>query len=210
MYRYTDRTRRVLGVVRSGALGEIKQVTASFRFLLANPASIKLRPELGGGALYDVGCYTLNFIGLVLDEAARQAAGAAGDGAVVTPPPVSVAVECVREGGIDVNFSALLKYPAGLLAAMHCGFNAHKRIGAEIIGTLGVLEIPETFFDNAGAITLIHGEERTEIPVVASDRYKSEVEDFADAILHGRAPRLGLAESVRNMEVLDLLRAASG
>ena len=56
MYRYTARTRAVLAVIRSGVLGEIKQVDATFRFLLANPASIKLRPELGGGALYDVGC----------------------------------------------------------------------------------------------------------------------------------------------------------
>lgn len=210
MYRYTDRTRQVLGVLRSGVLGEIKHISATFRFLLANPASIKFKPELGGGALYDVGCYPVNFLGMVVDEAARYAAGGAGDAAVVAPPPVAVAVACARAGGVDVNFSALLQYPAGLLAAVHCGFNAHKRIGAEITGTLGVLEIPETFFDNAGALTLTRGEERSEIPVAASDRYRLEVEDFADAILRGRAPRLGLAESLRNLEVLDRLLAAAG
>jgi xylose dehydrogenase (NAD/NADP) len=61
MYRYTDRTRKVLEVVRSGALGEIKFISSTFRFLLANPASIKLKQELGGGSLYDVGCYPVNF-----------------------------------------------------------------------------------------------------------------------------------------------------
>ena len=63
MYRYTDRTRQVAGVLASGALGEIKFIEASFRFRLANPASIKLQPALGGGALYDVGCYPVNFAG---------------------------------------------------------------------------------------------------------------------------------------------------
>ena len=201
MYRYTARTRAVLEVVRSGALGEIRQVNATFRFLLANPASIKLRPELGGGALYDVGCYPVNFIGLIADAMAGGAPGAGGQ-------PESVAVECVRAGGIDTNFSALLKYPSGLLAAAHCGFNAHKRVCAEITGTLGVLEIPDTFFDPAGALTLTVGEERREIPVAASDRYRHEVEDFADAILQKRAPQFSLTETLRNAEVMDRLRAA--
>ena len=71
MYRYTDRTRKVLEVLRAGTLGEIKFISSTFRFLLANPASIKLKPELGGGALYDVGCYPVNFIGMVLDEIIR-------------------------------------------------------------------------------------------------------------------------------------------
>eukprot|EP01031_Cornospumella_fuschlensis_P048387 gene48386-59261_t len=53
MYRYTDRTRKVVETLRSGGLGEVKFLQASFRFLLANPASIKLQPSLGGGSLYD-------------------------------------------------------------------------------------------------------------------------------------------------------------
>jgi len=71
------------------------------------------------------------------------------------------------------------------------------------------LEIPDTFFDSPGALTLTAGEERHEIPVAASDRYRLEVEDFADAILQPRAPRLGLAETQRNMEILDRLQAAA-
>jgi len=202
MYRYTDRTRQVLAVLRSGVLGEIKHVGSTFRFLLTNPASIKLKPELGGGALYDVGCYPVNFLGLVVDEIARGANHG-------TTQPDSVAVACVRESGVDVNFSALVKYPSGLIASIDCGFNAHKRVFAQITGTAGVLEIPDTYFDNAGALTLTVGEERREIPVAASDRYRLEVEDFAAAILEKRPPLFGLAETLRNAEVIDRLLAAS-
>lgn len=203
MYRYTDRTRKVVETLRSGVLGEVKFVQASFRFLLANPASIKLQPALGGGALYDVGCYPVNFAGLVADTVENAVPGSVR--------PESVAVACVRSGadGVDMLFSALLKYPSGLVASLNCGFNAHKRIGAEIVGTEGVLKIPDTFFDPAGALVLTRGEERTEIAVAESDRYRSEVEDFAAAILENRAPQFGLAETLRNAEVLDRLLAAS-
>ncbi|MDB6166896.1 MAG: oxidoreductase, Gfo/Idh/MocA family [Lacunisphaera sp.] len=201
MYRYTTRTRQVLDVLRSGVLGEIRQVNSQFRFLLANPASIKLKPELGGGALYDVGCYPVNFIGLVVDLIAGGTPGAGGR-------PASVAMQGVREHGIDVNFAAVLRYSSGLLATVQCGFNAQKRISSEIIGTKGALEIPDTFFDHAGTMTLTLGDDRREIPIAASDRYALEVEDFAAAILEKRPPLLGLAESLRNAEVIDRLLAA--
>jgi xylose dehydrogenase (NAD/NADP) len=199
MYRYTDRTRQVREVLRSGVLGEIKFVHASFRFLLANPASIKLKPELGGGSLYDVGVYPVNFSGMVADEFA---------GGPGTSRPDSVLATCVRRGGIDEICSALLTYPSGMIASLHCGFNAEKRIGAEIVGAKGRLEIADTFFDPAGALVLVCAEQRREIPVAASDRYRAEVEDFAAAILENRAPQLGLAESLRNAEVLDRIFAA--
>jgi xylose dehydrogenase (NAD/NADP) len=199
MYRYTDRTHCVLDVLRSGVLGEIKFISSTFRFLLANPASIKFKPELGGGALYDVGCYPVNFVGLIAD--------------VITPGsvalPESVSAQCVREGGIDTILSALLKYPSGLIASLHCGFNAHRRVFAEIVGTLGVLEIPDTFFDNPGVHTLTDGEQSREIPDAQSDRYRLELEDFSDAILNQRAPQFSLAETQRNLVVMDQIFAAA-
>jgi len=206
MYRYTDRTRQVLDVLRSGALGEIKFIGSTFRFLLANPASIKFKPELGGGSLYDVGCYPVNFTGMVMDEIAR---GASGGTSAFAAMPESMAVECSRVNGVDLIFSALLKYPSGVIASLNCGFNAQKRVFSEIVGAKGALEIPDTFFDNPGALTLTIGEERREIPVAQCDRYRLEVEDFADAILQRRSPQLALAETQRNLELTDRLFTAS-
>jgi predicted dehydrogenase len=200
MYRYTDRTRQVQAVVRSGALGEIKHLRASFCFMLANPASIKLRPELGGGALYDIGCYPINFAGLVADEIAGRPGASR---------PKTVAAACTREGGVDTSFSALLRYPSGLAAALHCSIRSHRSMGAALIGTEGTLEVPDTFLDPAGTLTLVRGDERREIPVAESDRYRLEVEDFSAALQEGRPPLLGLAESVRNLEIIDRLFAAS-
>lgn len=202
MYRYTHRTRLVLEVVRGGALGEIKYIQSSFRFLLSRPDSIKLKPELGGGALYDVGCYPVNFIGLIADVAAGAAPGSIH--------PDSLSAECVREHGVDIVFSSALRYPNGMLASAHCGFNAHARVHSEIVGTRGVLEIPDTFMNDAGALILTSGSSRKEIPVPESDRYAAEIEDFSAAILEDREPKFPLAESLRNAEVIDRLLAAAG
>jgi len=102
-----------------------------------------------------------------------------------------------------------MKYPSGLIASVNSGFNAQRRLFSEIVGTAGALEIPDTFFDNSGVLTLVTGEDRRGIPVEVSDRYRFEIEDFADAILQRRAPQFALDETQRNMEVLDRLFAAS-
>jgi xylose dehydrogenase (NAD/NADP) len=206
MYRYTHRTESVLEVLRSGDLGEIKFVASTFRFTLGNPASIKLQPDLGGGSLYDIGCYGVNFVGMVVDEIIRAESG---DLPGTAGLPDSVTAECVRKGGVDVMFSGLMKFPSGLIASVNCGFNAHKRTYSEVVGTNGTLVIPDTFFDNAGAIFMTAGDERREITVMESDRYRMEIEDFAEAVMQRRAPYFSLAETQRNTEIMDLLQAAS-
>ena len=67
-----------------------------------------LHMRLGGGSLYDVGCYPVNFTGLVVDELARIQAVATGRPAGPAPMPESISVQCVKEGGVDVLFAALL------------------------------------------------------------------------------------------------------
>jgi len=207
MYRYTHRTRIVLEIIRGGVLGEIRHIESTFRFLLANPASIKLRPELGGGSLYDVGCYPLNFIGMVMDAATNSAPGA-------SPAPVSTSVECIREGGVDTLFSALLRYPNGIIAALHCGFNANRHIHSVITGSKGILEIPDTFIDTDAPLTLIATDAAgndipRQIPVPMSDRYLAEVEDFSAALLEKRKPQFPLVETLRNAEVMERLLSRS-
>lgn len=208
MYRYTDCTRKVIAVLRSGALGEIKYIYSAFRFFLARPNDVRSKPEMGGGSLYDVGCYPLNFTGMVVDELARIQSVATGKPATAALLPESVSVQCVKEGGVDVLFSALLKYPSGLIASINSGFNAHRQIESQIIGTKGVLNIPNTFLDEAGALTLtIDGQKEEKVPVEKTDRYRLEIEDFADAIVNKRAPLFSLNETLRNMELMDRLYA---
>lgn len=188
MYRYTDRTRKVKDIVDRGEIGEIRYIQSTFRFLLDRPNTIKVKPELGGGSLYDVGSYPVNFVGLFMNEL-----------------PESVVTECVMDNGVDVLFSALLKYPNGVIASISSGFNAFNQMNSEIIGTKGRIEVPDTFLGTAGSIRVTTTEGVREIPTEESDRYLFEVTDFADAILNNRKPLMGLEETHRNMQVIDLL-----
>ena len=189
MYRYTDRMQRVREVIESGVLGSLRHVNASFRFLLDRENTIKEEPGLGGGALYDVGCYPVNLLGLITGKLPNRCQAFAE-----------------MKSGVDVNLSAVLQYGDGMIANIHCGFNAFGHMHAELIGTLGRLEVRDTFLDAAGEIVLHTKEGKRSIPVAESDRYCAEFRDFSAAILEGRAPLLSIEESIRNMEVMDMIR----
>lgn len=111
------------------------------------------------------------------------------------------------DNGVDIMCSAVLKYDDGVIATINSGFNAFRRIDSEIIGTDGVLEIPDTFLGDAGNLRLIRNDGIKEIPVAESDRYALEVNDFAGAILEGRRPCLDLNETVRNLRIIEKLLA---
>jgi predicted dehydrogenase len=110
----------------------LRHINASFRFLLDRPNTIKMQAELGGGALYDVGCYPVNFLGMVTGR---------------LPQRCQVLSEIQQ--GVDTNLSALLQYDDGLIANIHCGFNAFGRNYAEIIGDKGLLCVDTPFLDDA-------------------------------------------------------------
>lgn len=191
MYQYTDRVRVIKQVLESGGLGELRHINVSFRFLLDRPNTIKMQPTLGGGALYDVGCYPVNFVGMVTGRL-----------------PTQVRALCETEQGVDTNLSALLQYDDGLIANIHCGFNAFGRNYAEIIGSKGMLIIDKPFLDDAGALHLHTAEGVRELPVSESDRYQAEIRHFSSAVLNQPSRLIPLTETVRNMQVLDQIRAA--
>ncbi|HYH04093.1 MAG TPA: Gfo/Idh/MocA family oxidoreductase [Bacillota bacterium] len=188
MYRYSERTKKLQDILATGVLGDLKYIHSSYRFLLNRPNTIKVQPELGGGSLYDVGCYPVNFTGMITGM-----------------EPESVVAEAVYENGVDMIFSAVLKYPGWILATINSGFNAFPRIFSELIGTRGRIEIPDTFLGNAGTLTLVTEAGTEEIAVAESDRFGREIADFSQAVLEGKYPRLSLEETLRNMKVIESL-----
>ncbi|MCX7920861.1 MAG: Gfo/Idh/MocA family oxidoreductase [Clostridia bacterium] len=188
MYKYTMRTKTVKQLVSSGIIGEVKRIHSSFGFTLDRDNNFRLDASMGGGCLYDVGCYPVSFIGMILESI-----------------PISVSAECIMQGSIDIDFSAVLKYENGVLCTISSSFKEFYRPFSQIIGTKGLIEVPFTFQGYGGAVTVVKDSEKKEIEVQECDRYILEIEDFADAIINNRQPMVSLEDTLRNMKVIEML-----
>jgi xylose dehydrogenase (NAD/NADP) len=192
MYRFHPRTQKVLEMVRSGVLGELRLIHSAFTFRLTRPDNIRLKPELGGGALMDVGCYCVNL--------SRTVAG--------TEP---VAVECFARwspSGVDEQLVATLGFPNGLLAQFDCSLTMERREEYTLAGTEASLSLSHAFLPGVGDAVIEERRARDEVKrhvIQGVDEYQLMVEEFAECILQNRPPRYGPAEATANMRVIETL-----
>jgi predicted dehydrogenase len=122
--------RKIAELVDDGAIGWISAVHADFGLHGPFPAEHRLRdPELGGGALLDLGVYPLNLAHLILG----------------TPSEVRSWAHLTPEG-VDENTGVLLGYQNGAVAALTCSINGESRNAASITGTEGRIDLPPGFF----------------------------------------------------------------
>lgn len=186
MYRYTDRIKKVSEVLNSGYLGDIRYIYASWRFFLNRVGTIKEQASLGGGSLYDVGSYPVNFLSLITDAE------------VETISSVMLVPE-----EVDTLFAGSIKYKNGIIAQISSGFNAYGRTHAEIIGDKGILIVPEPFSGEAGEIILETDKGREVITVEYSDRYYLEVSNFTSVLLNKGGALIPLDATLKNCSLLE-------
>ncbi len=186
MYRHHPQTLRLAELLREGAVGEVRHVHASFAFFLDEEANVRLRPELDGGALMDVGCYCVS--------GSRVAAGA--------EPLEASARQVVGPTGVDVRLAGTLVFPDGVLAQVDCGFDLAFRSGLEVTGTEGVLRVAYPWTCREVGLELCRGDALERIAVENPDRYRLQGDNVSRAIrgleepLLGRADALGQARAI--------------
>ncbi len=194
MYRHHPQTLKTKELVESGAIGDLQVIRGAFTFTLTRPGDVRLDPGLGGGSLWDVGCYPVSY--------ARTLAGA---------EPLEVfGWQAAGEGGVDMAFAGQLRFPGEVFAQFDCGFRAPFRAHLEIVGSEGALTVAQPFKPGADeTLYLRRGSERQAISVAGQELYVGEVEDMADAVLLGKPPVVSLADSRGNTATLTaLLRSA--
>ncbi|WP_079125431.1 Gfo/Idh/MocA family protein, partial [Streptomyces lushanensis] len=122
--------RRLVELVRDGAIGEIQTVQADFGFPGPADPGHRLRdPALGGGALLDLGVYPISFAQLLLGEPDRVQADA-----LLSPE------------GVDLNTGMLLGWESGATALLSCSLTGGTPVTATVTGTRGRIELPSGFF----------------------------------------------------------------
>ena len=195
MYRFHPRSLQVMELVRSGAVGELRTIRSAFTFRLRNPDNIRLSPELGGGALMDVGCYCVNV--------SRTLAGA---------EPVAAQASARWTGGapgrgVDDELTGVLHFPDGVTAHFDCALTQERWEFYEVAGTEGVLRVDSAFLPGAADVTAVvhRGRDRQEHPITGDDEYRLMVEHFMDCVREGVTPRWPVAEAAANMRVIEAL-----
>ena len=194
MYRTHPQILKVKEIVDDGKLGRIKAVHGSFTYMMEDPDDIRLRPEMGGGSMWDIGCYPLSYTRSVLG----------------TEPQEVFGWQVLGPSGVDETFMAQLRFPEDVLVQFDCSFRIPYHTFMEIVGEAGTLVIPQPFTPKTGETIYLTRNKKTQaIPVKGADTYIGEVEDLADTILLGKPPVVSLADSRLNITaILALLESA--
>jgi len=186
---------RTREIVQSGEIGELRAMHCVFSFFNRDAANIRNRPEYGGGALMDIGCYPIHASRWIFDSEPRR---------------VSARIERDPEFGVDHTISGLLDFANGqALFTTSMQMNPYQRV--HFFGTKGNVEIEIPFNappDRETKIFVRIGTaERTETFPVC-DQYTLQGDAFASAILNGGDVPVPLENALGNMKVMEALLAA--
>ncbi|GCE24893.1 oxidoreductase [Dictyobacter alpinus] len=198
MYRFHPQIVWALEQVKSGLIGPVRLVRASFSFdIRSHPENIRLQPELGGGSLMDVGSYPLNLFHAIYERSPRS---------------VAARVHVTGPTSVDLATNAVLDYGEGSFGIMDSSFGLPSRQGAEIIGEAGIITLPVPFtpgnYDMTAFVT--KDGQMTEQNFSGVDQYQLEVEHFAQCIRSKQDPRLSLTETLENLATIEAIYEAAG
>jgi D-xylose 1-dehydrogenase (NADP+, D-xylono-1,5-lactone-forming) len=191
--RHHPQTDRVIELVESGAVGELQTLSAAFTFSLADPDNTRMRPELEGGALMDVGCYCVSSMRAVAGE------------------PERVYAEQIRgPSDVDLRTVAALRFPGSVLARLEVGMDMPFRHELEVVGSDGALFLADPWHAVAPVIELRRNGEVDRIGTGPADAFLRELENLCAAIRGEAEPLLGRADALGQARALDALLRSAG
>lgn len=197
MYRFHPQMEKTLGLVREGAVGAVRSVHSSFTLSFApDTANYRWHKEMGGGALYDLGCYPVSAARLVFGE-----------------EPVAVFARAVFHPihGVDVRLNALLEFSGGRVAHAECAFDAAFQSRLEVVGETGVIRLGRAFSakDFEVEVELVRDSGVERFTVGRHDQFRLMIEDFSERVLGGKPPRWGAEDAEKNMRVIEACFASA-
>ncbi|WP_288430047.1 aldo/keto reductase [uncultured Agrobacterium sp.] len=214
MYRLHPQTAKIVELVKSGTIGEVRIIRSSFGF---NMGSFRADHRLfandsAGGGILDVGGYPVSM--------ARLIAGAVAGQPFLEPSKVA-GVAHLGQSGVDEWASAVLKFPNEIIAEVSCSIMANQDNVLRIIGSEGRIEVQDFWFaaghkGGVGRIEVLKGKEERQTIEVAEDRwlYSFEVDAAGAAIRNGAQefayPGMNWADTLGNLRVMDQWRASVG
>jgi D-xylose 1-dehydrogenase (NADP+, D-xylono-1,5-lactone-forming) len=190
MYRHHPQTLKVKELIDDGVIGEVSLIRGYFSVLLSREGDVRFDPKLGGGSLWDVGCYPLNFAQYIMGG-----------------EPIKVfGWQFMGNSEVDTIFVGQMEFRGNTFTQFDCSFQLPFRTGIEIVGRKGNIKLSKPF--NPGIneeIILTRDNEVEVITVPGQGLYLGEIEDMANAILLGKPSRIPIADSRGNVKVIQSL-----
>lgn len=179
VFPFHEQMSQVRGLLSAGAIGELREIQSAFHFTLARPEQdIRMSAALGGGALYDVGCYP---VALARHLFAAEHLAAVAD-AVWDP---------AGAGTVDLATWGHLVFPDERRLMLSCGFRRALDRFTRLLGTAGQIHMTDPFHPSAADryLVLRPGREPESHPAAGADRYS-----FTPAVRHIQAAIQGREE----------------
>jgi D-xylose 1-dehydrogenase (NADP+, D-xylono-1,5-lactone-forming) len=196
-YRFGPVVQKAIEIVRAGTLGDLYTLDSSLIFPLAdNPADVRLQADIGGGALYDVGCYAINM--------QRMLAGR-------EPHMAWAKFNMSSKYHVDMSVAGMLDFDDGLLGTFSAGFVAPGGSFARVVGSKGYLEIPNGWAPREGEVAIVVNLSNSVQTIMATpaNAYMLEVQDLSEAIRGQHAPFFAWEPLDATVRVLDACFSAA-
>ena len=188
MYRHNPQTKRLGQLVDERAIGDVRLVRSCFSYSLYDAENIRLRTEVEGGSLMDVGCYCVSGSRLLGGE-----------------PEHVYGQQLVGASGTDWVFTGTMRFPGDVFALFDCGTALPERDELEVIGTDGSLFLDDPWHCLEPVIELRRDDGMERIELERADSYRLELENLSDAIRGTTDPLLGREDAVGQARTIEAL-----
>jgi predicted dehydrogenase len=202
MYRLHPSWQAVTELVASGQIGRLVSVQSWFSYFNDDATNIRNIREVGGGALFDIGCYSVNLSRMLFGAEPRHVWAA-----LVRDPVMQV----------DVLTSGIMTFDDGI-ASFTCSTRAEDDQRVHIYGSTGRISIwipfnippdrPTEVYVSAGGDPPVAPDTRV-LTFEVADPYTVEFERFAAAVLDGQPAPVPPEDAVANLRVLERIFAAA-
>lgn len=182
-------------ILQSGIIGRITSLTANLGYPIENVERLR-EPALAGGALLDLGVYTINFAAMVMGTEVE-----------------SVVSSCVKnDRGVDMHNSIIMNFSGGRTALLHSNMTSATDRRGVIYGTLGRIEVKNINNYEGISVYLNDGEVKYYLAPPQVSGYEYELEAAMSAVSEGRTEyeEMPHSETLRIMKIMDGLRAEWG
>jgi len=190
MYRFHPQWQRARQLVLEGKIGALRTIQAFFSYYLDDPNNVRNRADSGGGAMLDIGCYTISLARFIFGAEPRRVFGI---------------IEYDPQFKIDRLASGILDFGLGT-STFTCATQLSPYQRVNIFGTEGRVEIEIPFNappDRPCKIWYQHGDETEEILLDICNQYTIQGDLFSQAVLNDTDVPTPIEDAVANMKVIE-------